>query len=98
LIAGLSPLIGLLGTVVGMVKAFQQVATTQGAVDPSLLAGGIWEALLTTVDGLVVAIPALIVHHALDQRIKRYAYEMDYYSSALIRLLSRSESMHAQSQ
>ena len=95
LIAGLAPLIGLLGTVVGMVRAFQQVATAQGAVNPGLLAGGIWEALLTTVAGLVVAIPALIIHHALDQRVKRYAFEMDYYSSAFIRLLSRSESMNA---
>jgi biopolymer transport protein ExbB len=95
LIAGLAPLIGLLGTVVGMVKAFQQVASAPGAVNPSLLAGGIWEALLTTVAGLVVAIPALIIHHALEQRVKRYAFEMDYYGSALIRLLSRSESLNA---
>lgn len=98
LIAGLAPLIGLLGTVVGMVRAFQQVASAQGAVNPSLLAGGIWEALITTVAGLVVAIPALIVHHALDQRVKRYAFEIDYYSSALIRLLSHSESLNPQAQ
>lgn len=57
LIAGLAPLMGLLGTVVGMVKAFQQVATAEGAVNPALLASSIWEALLTTVAGLVVAIP-----------------------------------------
>ena len=95
LIAGLAPLIGLMGTVVGMVKAFQQVATIEGAVNPSHLAGGIWEALLTTVAGLAVAIPALIIHHVFDQRVKRYAFEMDYYGSALIRLLSRSESLNA---
>ena len=95
LIAGLGPLMGLLGTVVGMVKAFQQVAMAEGAVNPALLAGGIWEALLTTVVGLVVAIPAVILHHVLLQRVQRYAFEIDYYSTALIRLLSRSESINA---
>ena len=92
LLAGLAPLLGLLGTVIGMIKAFQQVAAAQGAVNPSLLANGIWEALLTTGAGLSVAIPALIFHHALDQRVKRCAFEMDYFGAALIRLLTgRSE-------
>ena len=88
LLAGLAPLLGLLGTVIGMIKAFQQVAAAQGAVNPSLLANGIWEALLTTGAGLTVAIPALIFHHALDQRVKRSAFEMDYFGAALIRLLT----------
>ena len=88
LLAGLAPLLGLLGTVIGMIKAFQQVAAAQGAVNPSMLANGIWEALLTTGAGLTVAIPALIFHHALDQRVKRYAFEMDYFGAALIRLLT----------
>ena len=57
LLAGLAPLLGLLGTVIGMIKAFQQVAAAQGAVNPSMLANGIWEALLTTGAGLTVAIP-----------------------------------------
>ena len=92
LLAGLAPLLGLLGTVVGMIKAFQQVAQAQGAVNPSMLANGIWEALLTTGAGLSVAIPAVIFHHALDQRVKRCAFEMDYFSTALIRLLGRTES------
>ena len=88
LLAGLAPLLGLLGTVIGMIKAFQQVAAAQGAVNPSMLANGIWEALLTTGAGLSVAIPALIFHHGLDQRVKRCAFEMDYFSTALIRLLT----------
>lgn len=87
LLAGLAPLIGLLGTVIGMIKAFQQVAAAQGAVNPSMLANGIWEALLTTGAGLTVAIPAVIFHYALDQRVRRCAFEMDYFSTALIRLL-----------
>jgi biopolymer transport protein ExbB len=98
LIAILAPLIGLLGTVVGMVKALQQVATAEGAVNPHLLASGIWEALLPIVAGLVVALPAVIFHHALAQRVQRYTFEMDYYSTAVIRLLSRSESINAYSQ
>ena len=92
LLAGLAPLLGLLGTVIGMIKAFQQVAEAQGAVNPSMLANGIWEALLTTGAGLSVAIPAVIFHYALDQRVKRCAFEMDYFSTALIRLLGRPES------
>ncbi|MDE0206180.1 MAG: MotA/TolQ/ExbB proton channel family protein [Candidatus Tectomicrobia bacterium] len=88
LLAGLAPLLGLLGTVIGMIKAFQQVAAAQGAVNPSMLANGIWEALLTTGAGLSVAIPALIFHHALEQRVRRCAFEMDYFGAALIRLLS----------
>lgn len=96
LLAGLAPLLGLLGTVIGMIKAFQQVALAQGAVNPSMLASGIWEALLTTGAGLTVAIPAGLFHYALDQRVKRCAFEMDYFSAALIRLLmGRPESIDA---
>jgi biopolymer transport protein ExbB len=95
LLAGLAPLVGLLGTVVGMVRAFQTVASAEGAVNPSMLASGIWEALLTTVAGLCVAIPALLFHHYLDQRVKSMAYQMDHYGSLLIRLLTYKEHMNA---
>ncbi len=95
LIAGLAPLIGLLGTVVGMVRAFQTVAAAQGPVNPSMLAGGIWEALLTTVAGLVVAIPAVLFHHALDQRVRQLAFQMDHFGTALIRTLTQKEHMDA---
>jgi biopolymer transport protein ExbB len=91
LIAGLAPLLGLLGTVVGMVRAFQTVATAQGPVNPSTLASGIWEALLTTVAGLVVAIPALLFHHYLDQRARHFAFQVDHYGTTLIRLLTHKE-------
>ena len=63
LIGKIAPMIGLLGTVLGMVEAFQQVASVKNLVDPSLLASGIWEALITTVAGLFVGIPALVFHH-----------------------------------
>lgn len=94
LIAGLAPLIGLLGTVIGMVKAFQTVATSQGVVNPSLLAGGIWEALLTTVVGLTVAIPAFVFHHYLDQKVKAYAFQMNHYGALLIQRLAATEDVH----
>ena len=59
-IAQVAPLLGLLGTVTGMIQAFQQIQDLQGQVNPAVLAGGIWEALITTAAGLTVAIPALV--------------------------------------
>lgn len=64
LCAAIGPLLGLLGTVIGMVDVFSNLAQ-KAMPDPSLLAGGIWQALLTTVMGLSLAIPALIVHYYL---------------------------------
>ena len=58
LVATIAPLIGLLGTVLGMIAAFQALQTSGNSADPSVLAGGIWEALLTTAAGMAVAIPA----------------------------------------
>ncbi|HXH12760.1 MAG TPA: MotA/TolQ/ExbB proton channel family protein [Alphaproteobacteria bacterium] len=91
LIVGIAPLLGLLGTVLGLVKAFQKVAATQGTVNPSLLAGGIWEALLTTVVGLVIAIPAALLHYYLDQKVKEYVFQMNHYGALLIQLLVTTE-------
>lgn len=58
LIATIAPLVGLLGTVLGMIAAFQALQDSGNSADPSILAGGIWEALLTTAAGMAVAIPA----------------------------------------
>jgi len=71
-VAMVSPMLGLLGTVSGMVGAFQTVADYQGAVNPSLLAGDIWEALLTTAVGLIVAIPAIIAYRYYRSRLVRW--------------------------
>lgn len=62
LIGTLAPLLGLLGTVLGMIAAFQGLEEAGARADPALLAGGIWEALLTTAAGMAVAIPALAAH------------------------------------
>ena len=60
IISQVSPLIGLLGTVIGMIDSFNELEIGGSLVDPSILAGGIWTALLTTAMGLLVAIPALV--------------------------------------
>lgn len=71
LVAQLAPLLGLLGTVLGMIQAFQSLQEAAENVDPSLLAGGIWVALLTTAAGLVVAIPAMIAAVWFEERIEK---------------------------
>ncbi|MCY4235927.1 MAG: MotA/TolQ/ExbB proton channel family protein [Cyanobacteria bacterium MAG CAR2_bin_4] len=72
--ASLAPLLGLLGTVLGMIEAFQQIAQAENAINPSTLSGGIWEALLTTAAGLSVAIPVVAVLNLLESRIERFTH------------------------
>ena len=69
IIANVSPLLGLLGTVIGMISSFSQLELGGDLVNPALLAGGIWTALLTTAIGLVVAIPAMVAHHFFEKKI-----------------------------
>jgi biopolymer transport protein ExbB len=71
MVATTAPLLGLLGTVLGMVTAFGKLEAAGSRVDPSMLAGGIWEALLTTVAGLSVAIPAVAAYYVLDGVIEK---------------------------
>lgn len=66
-----APLIGLMGTVIGMIQSFSQLSEAGSRVDPSMLAGGIWEALVATVGGLAVAIPALAAYYLIDSIIER---------------------------
>jgi len=68
-IGSLAPMIGLLGTVLGLVQAFKQIESLGGQVQPGDLSAGIWTALLTTVFGLTVALPSLAVYHFLEHRI-----------------------------
>lgn len=69
--ASIGPLLGLLGTVIGMVKAFAKLSESGARVDPSMLAGGIWQALITTVGGLCVAVPAMAAYYLIDSLIER---------------------------
>ncbi len=76
-IATLSPLLGLLGTVLGMITAFQKLQGAGATIDPSILSGGIWEALLTTAAGLIVAIPTVMALNWLEQKIERFKLNME---------------------
>lgn len=76
-IGTVAPLLGLFGTVLGMVEAFRQLELAGNRVDPSVLSGGIWEALLTTAVGLAVAIPAVLAYNWFDRRLERLAHDMD---------------------
>ena len=66
-----APLIGLMGTVIGMIKSFGKLSEAGSRIDPSMLAGGIWEALATTAGGLMVAIPALAAYYIIDSIVER---------------------------
>lgn len=76
-IGTLSPLLGLLGTVLGMIEAFQQLEQVGNRVDPAVLSGGIWEALLTTAAGLVVAIPSLMMLNWFERIVQRTAHAIE---------------------
>ena len=91
-IAHISPLLGLLGTVAGMVKAFQVIQVKTAALNPvsaGNLAGGIWEALLTTAAGLMVAISVIVAYHYLAARVQDFVLEMEHSATELINILSR---------
>jgi biopolymer transport protein ExbB len=77
LIATIAPLVGLLGTVLGMIDAFQALQDSGARADPSALAGGIWEALLTTAAGMAVAIPASMALSWFDSINDRLAHDFD---------------------
>jgi biopolymer transport protein ExbB len=85
-VAAISPLLGLLGTVTGMIKAFN-VISTHGVGNPSSLAGGISEALITTAAGLIVAIPAYVMYRYLMSKVDRIILSMEKYSLHLVDLL-----------
>ena len=87
LIAMIAPLLGLLGTVLGMIKSFQDLSAAQGSANASVLAGGIWEALITTAGGLIVAIPAAVGANLLTGRVETAALRIE---SSVGRLLALS--------
>ena len=86
-IAGIAPMLGFLGTVTGMIEAFQEIQRLQGNVNPSVLAGGIWEALLTTATGLIVGILAIFFYNLLTNRISRLVNDMERSATDFIDLL-----------
>lgn len=93
-IAHVAPLMGLLGTVTGLIRCFQTIqekATSVNPVNPGDLAGGIWEALLTTVFGLIVAIPAYTLYNYLAHRANGLIHELEAHSSELLDFLTEGE-------
>ncbi len=90
-IASIAPLIGFTGTVLGMIKAFMKIESLGGNVNASVLAGGIWEALTTTVAGLIVGIVTLIAYNYLIDRVQRFVFEMEVSSQDLIKVLPSRE-------
>jgi|SRR5690606_6066420 len=90
-IAAISPLLGLLGTVVGMIEVFS-VITVQGVGDPGALAGGISQALITTAAGLVVAIPSLVAYRYLRGRVKEHVVKMEQEAIKLVEALQGVQS------
>ncbi len=82
-IAAVTPLLGLLGTVIGMIKVFLEIMA-QGTGNASILAGGISEALITTAAGLSVAIPALVMHRYFQRRIDTLVLTMEQESVKLV--------------
>lgn len=96
--ASVEPLLGLLGTVVGMIQVFQKVVVTsrEGAVDPGQLANGIWQALITTAAGLSVAIVAFIGYRYLLARSNRHAIDMEEGAQRLVDALHPIEEAKAE--
>jgi len=75
-IGSIAPLLGLLGTVIGMIKAFMVIQQMGGKVNAAVLAGGIWEAMLTTALGLAVALPTMVAHSYLVSRVDNYEAQL----------------------
>ena len=78
LIGVLAPMLGLLGTVLGMIDMFQDIAATAGPVTPDVLAGGLWQAMFTTAFGLIIAIPALAAAHGFGIWANYYLSKLEF--------------------
>ncbi len=90
-IANITPVMGLLGTVLGMIKAFMAIERLGGKVDASVLAGGIWEAMLTTAVGLSVALPVIVAYSYLSGRLAALESEMEEAAIWFIKAIEERE-------
>lgn len=86
-VSGAAPMMGFLGTVIGMVQAFISIAQEEGSVSPKLLSSGIYTAMITTVAGLVVGIIAYLGYNYLVTRVSKVIHKMEYSSIEFIDLL-----------
>jgi len=90
-IIGVEPMLGFLGTIIGLIKAFMSWEQLGSNVTVNSLASGIYQAMITTAAGLIVAIPYFICYHLFVGRIKRHALEMSYYGNELVDVLTGSQ-------
>lgn len=86
-VSGAAPMMGFLGTVIGMVQAFIAIAQEEGSVSPKLLSSGIYTAMITTVAGLVVGIIAYLAYNYLVTRVSKVVHRMEYSSIEFVELL-----------
>jgi biopolymer transport protein ExbB len=89
IIIGVEPMLGFLGTIVGLIKAFMAWEQLGANITVSALAAGIYQAMITTAGGLIVAIPYYVIYHLIVGKIKGHAQEMTYYGNELIDILVR---------
>ncbi|NOY76323.1 MAG: MotA/TolQ/ExbB proton channel family protein [Calditrichaeota bacterium] len=90
-LAAITPMLGFLGTVTGMIRAFMKIEALGGNVGPGVLAGGIWEALVTTAAGLLVGIVAIIFYNYLQGQVERLVFEMEDSSNELLEMVREEE-------
>jgi biopolymer transport protein ExbB len=91
IIIGVEPMLGFLGTIVGLIRAFMAWEQLGPNITVSALAAGIYQAMVTTAAGLSVAIPAYILYHLIVGKIKSHAQEMSYYGNELVDILARTK-------
>ncbi len=90
-LAGITPLIGFLGTVTGMIKAFMKIQQLSGNVNADVLAGGIWEAMITTAAGLTVGIPAVILYNYFVHRVREFTFQMESAGEEIIDVITSAD-------
>ena len=96
-LAGLAPMLGFLGTVTGMIAAFRVIEQLGGNVNPSNLAGGIWEAMLTTAFGLIVGIPALGFYNYFVGKVNKFVFEIEQSAEEFMDFVKSGNAAEAQS-
>jgi biopolymer transport protein ExbB len=96
-LAGLAPMLGFLGTVTGMIAAFRVIEQLGGNVNPSNLAGGIWEAMLTTAFGLIVGIPALGFYNYFVGKVNKFVFEIEQSAEEFLDFVKSGSASEAQS-
>jgi biopolymer transport protein ExbB len=91
IIIGVEPMLGFLGTIIGLIQAFMAWEQLGSNITVSALAAGIYQAMITTAGGLIVAIPYYVIYHLIVGKIKNHAQEMTYYGNELIDILVRAK-------